>query len=548
MTPYEIPANKGGSGPNPPPSTQVASYAARAPLPVGGQPEQQTGFGGLLSGIARGVTNVVQNPLFQAGAGMVNAGAKGLGLGGGLLAAGEAMNTASERKAIDAKRHREASSEQNRALLWNDMMQNPNPAWSKDLPTGALDLARALGPDAGSKLAIDLVSKHASGWLDRAKLDETKRDHDIKSTIAQAQLEEARNTNADRMLTQDTIRRQRQLEIDAAQREAETEAEIFGRPKPAPLPPPAAPVPRQPLPQMTPRRMSDEAPAADPMLIQTQAAVPGSPAQSPGAAVPPATVRIPRNGGEDVSPDVAREWGQKLLSLPKYRSLGQDIIKQAEAAMEPKGGDLEKGTRTEIEKSIVGDVNHLARLNDIAATYKDEYLKLGPRFTNSINSMAEYAGLPVKDADKQKLAEFATFRAKTIANFNLLLKEASGAAVTEQELRRMMLQEPNAEQNGWFSKPDSPTEFMAKLNNSRSMLVSAIARKNYMRTSLSLDDESIAKLTAVGRMPVGLDQMRGIMGQKQAEIERKIRIENPRIKPNEMQPLVRQQMRGIFGI
>lgn len=57
---------------------------------------------------------------------------------------------------------------------------------------------------------------------------------------------------------------------------------------------------------------------------------------------------------------------------------------------------------------------------------------------NSMMGMAEYVGMNVSDAYKQKLAEFATFRAKTIANFNLRPKEASGAAVTEQELKRMM--------------------------------------------------------------------------------------------------------------
>ena len=260
-------------------------------------------------------------------------------------------------------------------------------------------------------------------------------------------------------------------------------------------------------------------------------------------------IDIPRNGGEQVTPEDARKFGQSLLANPKYRAMGQDIIAQADAAMAPKD-QLEKGARGELQKSAIGDVNHLARLNDIAATYNENYLKLAPRLRNSMMGTAEYVGMNVSDADKQKLAEFATFRAKTIANFNLLLKEASGAAVTEQELKRMMLQEPTTEGNGWFSRPDSPSEFMAKLNNSRTMQIMAIARKNYMLSEdgLKLDPDSVAKLTKLPTMPIGIDQMNDVISKKQAEVERKIRLENPRIKPEEMAPIVRNRMRGIFGI
>lgn len=548
--PSAMPAGTSRSG------HQVAGYQARdgrmslgMTTPAGSDPRmapQPEQSGGLLGGIAKFATNTFTNPLFQAGAAMVNAGSQGRNVGGGFLEGANAASIASERQQADAKRQREVASEQSRAALWQDMVTNPNPAWAKEIDPGTMQLARVMGPVDGMNLIMGLVQKNQVGQLDRMKLEETRRKNDVDAMTAQAQLAEAQNTNADRALTQDTIRRQKEQEIRAQQREAEMEAEIFGRPKP---PAPAAPIqPRQipPPPPIQPRRMSDEVPPQDPMLIPTQAVTPGA-ATAPVPSIPPATIKIPRNGGEDVSPEVAREFGQKLLSIPKYRSMGQDIIAQADAAMEKKGA-LSKPAQSEVDKSMVGDINHLARLNDIAGSYNENYLKLAPRLRNSMMGAAEYAGMKVSDADKQNLADFATFRAKTVANFNLLLKEASGAAVTEQELRRMMLQEPNAEANGWLSRPDSPTEFMAKLNNSRTMLVSAIARKNYMRNALNLDDEAIAKLSGMGRMPLGLDQMKDVMGRKQAEVERKIRLENPRIKPEEMPPLVRKEMRGIFGI
>lgn len=536
--------------PSAPPSAtpagpQVAGYQARDPR-MAPQPEQ--GGGGLLSGIAKFATNTFTNPLFQAGAAMVNAGSRGLNVGGGFLEGAQAAATASERQQAEAKRLRELAAEQNKALLWQDMVTNPNPAWAKDIEPSTMQLARVLGPEAGTNLILGLVQKNQIGQLDRMKLEETKRDHDIKARQAEAQYLEAQNVNADRAQTQDVIRRQKQLEMEAAQREAEFEARTFGTKPPPPLAPPAQPRQIQPLPQLPPRRMSNEVPQQDPMLIPTQAAE--QPDTATATAQPsPKMIEIPRNGGEMVTPEDARKFGQSLLANPKYRAMGQDIIAQADAAMAPKD-QLEKGARGELQKSAIGDVNHLARLNDIAASYNENYLKLAPRLRNSMMGTAEFIGMNVSDADKQKLAEFATFRAKTIANFNLLLKEASGAAVTEQELKRMMLQEPTTEGNGWFSRPDSPSEFMAKLNNSRTMQIMSIARKNYMLSAdgLKLDPESVAKLTKLPTMPIGLDQMKDVMSKKQAEVERKIRLDNPRIKPEELQPIVRNQMRGIFGI
>lgn len=189
-------------------------------------------------------------------------------------------------------------------------------------------------------LIMGLVQKNQIGQLDRMKLEETKRDHDIKARQAEAQYLEAQNVNADRAQTQDVIRRQKQLEMEAAQRDAEFEARTFGTKPPPPLAPPAPPRQIQPLPQLPPRCMSNEVPQQDPMLIPTQAAEqPDAP-----ALAPPKMIEIPRNGGEMVTPEDARKFGQSLLAYPKHRPVGQDIIAQADAAMAHKD-QLEKGAR-----------------------------------------------------------------------------------------------------------------------------------------------------------------------------------------------------------
>ena len=519
----------------------VASASYRAPERAPQKQEE-----GTLASIVRGLTQSFNSPLFQAGAAMVDAGSRGQNIGAGFLAGGKAASAAAQQAAAMRKFQQEELAQAQRQKFWGELTTDP--AKAKLLPEGTLDFLKALGPIDGPKVAMDLVRSNQVGALDRMKLDESRRKNDASLTMSQAQLEESRAVNADRMLTQETIRRQRETEMAAKQREAELEAEMFGRPAPKPIPPSAYPAPiapGYPVPQQQGpvRRMSDEQPVADPMLIQAQAVTP----PTPEPLSPPATIRIPRNGGEDVTPEAARDFGQKLLAMPKYRAMGQDIIKQAEAAMEPKGG-LEKPAKSEIEKSMVGDINHLARLDDIAKSYDAQYLQLFPRGRNAVMGAAEYVGLPVKPEDQAKLADFASFRAKTIANFNLLLKEASGAAVTEQELRRMMLQEPNAEANGWLSRPDSPTEFMSKLRTSRTALISAIARKNYMRNTMNLDDAAIAKLAQLGRMPIGLDDMPTTMKRWEQKTKTDLRRADPRIKDDDVLRETAIRRQKVFGI
>jgi len=50
------------------------------------------------------------------------------------------------------------------------------------------------------------------------------------------------------------------------------------------------------------------------------------------------------------------------------------------------------------------------------------------------------------------------------------------------------------------------------------------------------------------KVPVGLDNMPGIMKQTQQGIIKQLRIENPRATDEELLPVVKQRMKGVFGI
>lgn len=131
-----------------------------APQPSNGAPpmaeQNQGGFGGLLSAFANGM----QSPLFMSGAAMYNAGAQGQNIGGGFLAGGQAAGHAARQQMEQTKYQREAQQQQLRDKMWGDITSGQAPAWASSLPQGTLELARALGPDAGPQLVAKFLVKN----------------------------------------------------------------------------------------------------------------------------------------------------------------------------------------------------------------------------------------------------------------------------------------------------------------------------------------------------------------------------------------------------
>lgn len=538
------------SSPSPnPPSVppQVAGYQARAPQMA---PQLQEG-GGLLSGIAKFATNTFTNPLFQAGAAMVNAGSQGRNVGGGFLEGANAASIASERQQADAKRQREVASEQSRAALWQDMVTNPNPAWAKEIDPGTMQLARVMGPVDGMNLIMGLVQKNQVGQLDRMKLEETKRDHDIKARQADAQFAQAEAMNAERrdMMRGQTELRRQQMEQEAAA--ARRRAEFLGEtPPPAAAPTQPRPAP-QPPPPMQPRRMSDDVQPEDPMLIPTQAVTPPSApvpaAPSPAPAADPGKMVQTTRG--PMTPQQAREFGTRMLIDPELRAVGQSYIKQADAIEE--AGGLANGAKTEVDKTMVSAVGSLGRVMDLAKDFDPKYLKIAYRGKQAWNDVYSKFGdlSPEAEADQNR---YVQFRSEAVRHVSTLLKELSGAAVTQQELDRALLAEPNAGSGGWLDvfAADGPPKFKAKLEASIQFSRKAIARANYLRNAKGFTAEQIAQAAQDGSLGKAMS-LNGIDAEYRRmsnEFRDRFKAENPKSSDEEIRNRVKAQLKGVFGI
>lgn len=510
------------NGPTARPAMPLPMAVGGPPAP-GGQPRMPTPTGSTGWGLLDTLSSGMQSPLFQAGAAMVNAGSQGLNPGAGFLMGGEAASKASQSALSQTKQRRELDAMQQRDLMWSEISSGKAPAWAAALPAGTLDLARVLGPDQGTSLITSMLTKGAEKGLDREKLDETRRYHDILSRQADAQLMEARGMNTERVLLMESTRRQKEQELREAEAKAAYRRSIMG--DETPTQGGARPV-QGVDPNIRPQSFAPDEGQADPNLIRVQQG------QAPQAASPaaPPMVQTPRG---PMPPAAARAFGQKMLVDPELRALGTQIIKQADALTER--GGLGTEASNDIDKRMVSASENLTNLASVIGQYKPEYQEVPTRLKLSWTALkSKYAAGEITPEDREQLESFSAYRADAIDAFNTYIKAITGAAMTESEAQRIQEAFPAAGQ-GIFDG-DDPIGFKAKLDSA------------YKKTQLAIARYTYAKNNGKDWQYIGLEQMRNTMKDRATGLRNDISTANPNADPAQIDMAVRRELKREFGI
>lgn len=471
-----------------------------------------------LLGFLSGLQNGMQSPLFQSGAAMYNAGAQGQNFGGGFLAGGEAANTASKNIYQQSQQQRQQAQQQQRDQMWQGIMSGKPPPWAANLPRGTLDLARALGPDAGTELIAGMMKSSIGQGHQAAQLAEQRRMHD--ASIA--------NMEAQRRLQEEDVKRRSAT--------ADFELGIMRQLMPGAGGGAVAP---QVDPNIRPQSFDGGASGvpgivtnSDPNFIRTQA-VAGS--DAPTQASPPdGMVQTPYG---PKTPDEARRLAGAMMLSPKFAQAGKAIL---ESIPQTKLG---KEVGNELDKKQLNTQESLARLNTIASTFKPEFQTIEDRLGYAWTEFATKfrAGQAAVTPDQERsLAEFSAFRSDAINNLNQYIKEITGAAMTNAEAGRIMRAMPNPGE-GIFDG-DSPVAFKSKLDVAVYNSKLAIARYNYMRAKgfTGNADEASRKMT--------LESVPEVMNRRGKELRDQVQKSNPGVRPENLRPLVEQQLRKEFGI
>lgn len=295
---------------------------------------------------------------------------------------------------------------------------------------------------------------------------------------------------------------------------------------------PAPVQPAQPNPNLRPQSAPME-PPTDPNFVQAQApVVPPQGAPQPAARPQQDMVTLPGIGKVDV--DTAR-----AIQFNYARKGNQGAAKMIEEAI---GSGLDKGARTELDKSRINLTNQYGRLGEIERQFDPAFQKVGTQLDMFFKAGSEkmFGSLPPEQ--KQQLERFHAYRSAAIGHFNQMLKELSGTAVSAQEFERIKAQLPNPGTgfaNGILDG-DSPSVFQAKLKEAKRSVGLAMARSNFMAANGFRGDKD----ALAAAMP--LDAMPNVIQRRTEQLQQQFLQQGT--PPEQLREMVTKQLRQDFGI
>jgi hypothetical protein len=223
------------------------------------------------------------------------------------------------------------------------------------------------------------------------------------------------------------------------------------------------------------------------------------------------------------------------LSEPQRLALGREVErlgigKGQSITSNIYTGELSKGTKGELEKTILSTGDAITRLNSIQASNRPEYQT--PKFKGTQEwSTLKDKFTTLSPEEKNTLTNFSKYKQNTTQNLNQTIKDLTGAAMGIQEAERITSTLPNAG-TGIFDG-DSPTQFQAKLDNSIQQTKYALARKNY------------SLLKGLKWENIKLDDVPNIVNQRGKEIEKQYKLDP---KDPATKKTVERQLAAEFGI
>lgn len=198
--------------------------------------------------------------------------------------------------------------------------------------------------------------------------------------------------------------------------------------------------------------------------------------------------------------------------------------------------DLSKGTIGAIEKKSFEAVGALERLNSVSETFRPEFLEVGSKAGFAFDALREKAGADLSEDERNNLIEFSQFKQRAMNNLSQVLKEMSGAAINESEMRRLTQSLPNPGEG--IIDGDSPSQFKAKLDVVLKDTKRAIIRYNYaIRNNLDPQESGI-----------DLADVDVLINKRGEELEALIRQENPNMSDDIVDLEVGARLKNEFGL
>lgn len=198
-----------------------------------------------------------------------------------------------------------------------------------------------------------------------------------------------------------------------------------------------------------------------------------------------------------------------------------------------------QATQTDIQKKQLQLKDTAANIRELENNFDPTLQGIGKRLNVALLAGKEKLGAALTPQEQQDVAQMTQQRAAAFNVLNNELNRLSGAAVTENELRRLTQSLPNP--GAGVFDGDSPTEFLAKMRRATKSIKSSIARYNYAQR---FGFRSLEELAA----SVPLEEMPTVIRHRGMQIEAEIKQANPNANEGDIQAEVKKRLSAEFGI
>ena len=268
-------------------------------------------------------------------------------------------------------------------------------------------------------------------------------------------------------------------------------------------------------------------------LIPTQAVVGDGPVVGDSTALP-GNKRIDTPLGE-MPLDEARKLGGAMLTHPKYKALGEEIMRSIQRVEKvAASGNMSQSAMSEVNKKEVNASEGLSRLVEVGRMFDPKYQTWEESLKNRGLSFLDSVGFlrdKLTDEQRKGLSDFTKFRSTAVAALNDYVKEITGAAMSAGEAERIRKAIIDVEKDG-------PTEFKAKLDQGVRLTQLALIRHAYTRKSGKPWSES----------GITLDQMERLVEDRTRALRDEAKRVNPSASPDRVNDAVGRKLKEEFGI
>lgn len=279
------------------------------------------------------------------------------------------------------------------------------------------------------------------------------------------------------------------------------------------------------------RPQSMDGGGADPNIQLTQA--PAGPAGQVGQPTP---TQAPA-GPPPNEPMVSTPFG--LMPQTQARALGGAFAYSGKGELGKmfneavRADDFGKHTKDKIEEKAFNTTEAMGRLKGIGQSFDPKFLTIENKAkqygVSWLDSFETTRGKIPADAAKD-FERFTVFKQDTLGNLNQHIKEMTGAAMSEQEAKRLMAAMPNME--------DSPRQFQAKLGRVSEQSQLAMARLSYLRKN------GFAGPVTEAETKLPLDRMQKMIDERAGQLNRELQS----VPDAQRRQMMRQKLREEFGI